>query len=123
MLILLGRLLFQLSATNYETVFSKIAESIHAIVNGKDTDDTTSNFTLVECLNLIMNFGAGSPVESVLLPYRCEDCQKEQLIQARTADLQASAGEVVPVKCPHCKSGNSVFDDFPEDYFQFLKFS
>lgn len=44
--------MFQLSATNYESVFSKIAESIHAIVNGKDTDDTTSNFTLVECLNL-----------------------------------------------------------------------
>lgn len=47
-----GRLLFQLSATNYDTVFSKISESLFAIINGKDTDESTVQFFIMEYLNL-----------------------------------------------------------------------
>eukprot|EP01132_Coremiostelium_polycephalum_P003622 gene3622-4511_t len=47
-----GSVIFQLSATNYETVSSKITEIIHAIVNGKESDEHTSQFYLIEHLNL-----------------------------------------------------------------------
>ncbi|EGG19811.1 neurofibromin [Cavenderia fasciculata] len=48
-----GRVIFQLSATNYESVSGKITEILHVVVSGKEPDDQFSNqFYLIEHLNL-----------------------------------------------------------------------
>ncbi|KAF2077194.1 hypothetical protein CYY_001515 [Polysphondylium violaceum] len=47
-----GKVIFQLSATNYETVSGKITEIIHAIVTGKETEELTNQFYLIEHMNL-----------------------------------------------------------------------
>ncbi|EFA82125.1 neurofibromin [Heterostelium album PN500] len=49
-----GKVIFQLSATNYETVSAKIGEILHVIVNGKGEADEafTNQFFLIEHLNL-----------------------------------------------------------------------
>ncbi|KYR01829.1 hypothetical protein DLAC_01846 [Tieghemostelium lacteum] len=47
-----GNVLFQLSATNYEAVSGKILDIFHSIASGKETDEQTNQFMLIEHLNL-----------------------------------------------------------------------
>eukprot|EP01113_Clastostelium_recurvatum_P009144 TRINITY_DN1436_c0_g1_i2.p1 TRINITY_DN1436_c0_g1~~TRINITY_DN1436_c0_g1_i2.p1 ORF type:complete len:2696 (+),score=879.69 TRINITY_DN1436_c0_g1_i2:238-8325(+) len=47
-----GSLLFQLSASNYEVVFSKILETLHTISIGKESEDVLNQLMLLEYFNL-----------------------------------------------------------------------
>lgn len=73
---------------------------------------------IVEQINLISNFACGGVVESIYVPYSCENC-KSELVGLYKVDALKQAGFKVPdLKCTKC-GGKAVFDDIPEEYFNF----
>lgn len=74
---------------------------------------------LVEQMNMIVNFAEGMIVESVMVPFSCQKCKSESLISYRVDDLKKLEFEIPEIKCPQC-SGPAIFDDLPEEYFDFL---
>ena len=75
---------------------------------------------VVEQINLIMNFVCGGTVESIYVPFCCQDCQKNSVCLYRSKDLQRADLDHLTAVCTHCK-GTAVFDDIPEEYFLFFK--
>lgn len=74
---------------------------------------------IVEQMNLISNFICGGEVESIFVPFCCEDCKGELVGLFKTADLKKINFELPELKCTKC-GGKAVFDDIPEEYFNFL---
>jgi hypothetical protein len=74
---------------------------------------------IVEQINLISNFTCGGLVESIYVPFCCNDCNTELLGLFRTSDLQKIKFQLPELKCAKC-SGPATFDDIPEEYFGFL---
>jgi hypothetical protein len=73
---------------------------------------------MVRQLNTISNFRGPGAVRSVMLPYYCESCEREEL---RLLEIP-EAGEVAPVKeCLRCEKcgGTCEFDDIPNNYLAF----
>ena len=73
---------------------------------------------IVEQINMISNFIAGGTIESIYLPYSCQDCKAPLMQLAPVARLKISR-ELPVLSCPKC-GGKVNFDEFPEDYFVFL---
>lgn len=74
---------------------------------------------LVEQMNMIVNFAEGMIIESVMVPFSCQKCKTETLISHRADALRKSEFEIPEMKCPRC-GGSAIFDDIPEEYFDFL---
>jgi hypothetical protein len=69
----------------------------------------------VEQVNLISNFTCGGTVESVQVPFSCNDCHSELSGLFKSEDLKKYQGKLPDLKCPKC-DGTAVFDDIPEQY-------
>ncbi len=75
---------------------------------------------IVEQINLISNFTSGGSVESIYVPFACNQC-KAELIGLFSCDALKAAGLEIPdVQCSKCP-GKAVFDDIPEEYLGFLQ--
>lgn len=74
---------------------------------------------IVEQVNLISNFVCGGQVESVYVPFSCENCKTELVGLFKTEDLKKLQLQLPELKCAKCR-GRAVFDDIPEEYFGFL---
>ena len=75
---------------------------------------------VVEQFNRTRNFGIGGTIESVMVPFVCKDCGKDLVGMFKTAFLKKIEFQVADLKCPNC-GGAAQFDDFPDEYFAFLK--
>ncbi|MCK6547394.1 hypothetical protein L6R52_16210 [Myxococcota bacterium] len=73
---------------------------------------------IVRQLNMISNFRGGGLIRSVMLPYYCADCSKEQ---HRLLELNGGAPPPIEdvVTCVSC-GGPAEFDDLPNTYMAFL---
>lgn len=74
---------------------------------------------IVEQINLISNFTAGGQVESIYIPYSCQQCRAELLGLCKAEDAKRMISGVPSLKCSKC-GGTAEFDDIPEEYFNFL---
>ena len=75
---------------------------------------------IVEQINLIANFLGGGTVESVLVPFSCNNCKSELVGLFKVADLKRIQLKIPDLKCSKC-GGTAVFDDIPEEYFAFIE--
>jgi anti-anti-sigma regulatory factor len=77
---------------------------------------------MMEQVNSVMNFRCGGAIDSLYLGFTCSKCRHVFNELAHTVDLkkQPKITEIPDRKCPKCGSDAS-FDDFPEEYFAFLK--
>lgn len=75
---------------------------------------------IVEQINLISNFTCGGEVVSIYVPFSCEQCKTELVGLFQVADLLKMGMEIPPLSCSKC-GGEAVFDDIPEEYFNFLE--
>ena len=99
-----------------------VREWIHFV---RRLGDSAGGFELERCspaivrqLNMISNFHGSGAVRSVMLPYYCSACQREEL---RPFDLPQAgpAGRIEEVlPCPEC-GGELEFDDLPGSYVAF----
>ena len=74
---------------------------------------------IVQQLSMIPDMAAGGVVESIYVPFACSKCHSELQALYSTADLIKSGCQIAPMKCSRC-SGEAVFDDIPDEYFNFL---
>lgn len=74
---------------------------------------------IVEQVNLISNFVCGGTVESVFIPFCCNQCKSELVGLFKSEDLKKIQLKVPDLKCSKC-GGKAVFDDIPEEYLGFL---
>jgi hypothetical protein len=74
---------------------------------------------IVEQINLISNFTAGGPIESIYVPFSCTSCKTELVGLFKTVDIKKISLQLPELKCSKC-GGKAVFDDIPEEYFGFL---
>ena len=76
---------------------------------------------IVEQINLISNFVCGGTVDSIFVPFSCQNCKTELVGLFKTESLKGQdLDHLPPLKCTKC-SGQAVFDDIPDEYFGFLK--
>ena len=75
---------------------------------------------MVEQINMISNFTCGGVVESVFVPFVCENCKAELVGCFRCTDIKKVNCNMPFLKCTKC-SGKAVFDDISEEYFAFLR--
>jgi hypothetical protein len=75
---------------------------------------------VVEQINLIMNFVCGGTIESIYVPFCCQNCQKNSVCLYRIKDLRKADLNNLHAVCRHCQ-GKAVFDDIPDEYFLFFK--
>ena len=75
---------------------------------------------IVEQINLISNFSCGGEVESLFIPFVCQDCGSELVGLFGAQALKKANFELPSLKCSKCNSSNAKFDDIPEEYFHFL---
>lgn len=76
---------------------------------------------IVEQMSLISNFVSGAKVESVYVPYVCENCNAELIGLFKTSTLKRINLKVPKLKCSKCGSDKTTFDDISDEYFHFLK--
>ena len=74
---------------------------------------------IVEQINLISDFTWGGEVESIYVPFACENCKSELIALFKTTDLNPENLNLPELKCTKC-SGKALFDDIEEEYFAFL---
>lgn len=74
---------------------------------------------IVEQINLISNFTCGGTVESLFIPFCCNQCKTELVGLFKSEDLKKLNLKVPDFKCAKC-GGKAVFDDIPEEYLGFL---
>jgi hypothetical protein len=74
---------------------------------------------IVEQINLISNFTAGGSVESIFVPFACNQCKSELVGLFACDALKAAQLQIPELQCSKCP-GKAVFDDIPEEYLGFL---
>lgn len=74
---------------------------------------------IVEQINMISNFTCGGAVDSIYVPFSCQNCKTELVGLFKTDDLKKIQNNLPELKCTKC-GGKAVFDDIPEEYFAFL---
>ena len=75
---------------------------------------------IVEQINMISNFTCGGKVESIFIPFVCENCKSELVGCFKCDDIKRVNFVIPTLKCTKC-SGKASFDDIPEEYFAFLQ--
>jgi anti-anti-sigma regulatory factor len=75
--------------------------------------------SIVQQINLIINFTAGGSVESLSVPFSCVNCSAE-LIGVFTIEVVKKLNLEVPDQvCTKCQ-GKALFDDIVTEYFGFI---
>ena len=74
---------------------------------------------IVEQINLISNFTCGAPVDSIFVPFSCENCKTELVGLFKGDALKKINFNVPALKCSKC-GGRALFDDIPDEFFSFL---
>lgn len=74
---------------------------------------------IVEQINLISNFTCGGQVESLYVPYLCQNCGAESAASFSVENIKSLNFEIPDGTCPKC-GGKAILDDVPEEYFSFL---
>lgn len=75
--------------------------------------------SIVQQINLIVNFTAGGSVESISVPFSCEKCSAELIGVFSVADLKQMNMQIPDQTCTKCQ-GKALFDDIASEYFGFL---
>lgn len=75
---------------------------------------------IVEQVNFMMNFCAGSAIESVCVPYLCDACKRQFVIVLSVDDLRVLGTRLPQVACPKC-GGSALFDEMEEEYLAFTR--
>ena len=75
--------------------------------------------SIVDQINLVLNFTVGSEVESIYVPFVCTNCKSELVGLFKCEDLIKRKFKIPDLKCTKC-SGKVEFDDIAEEYFGFL---
>ena len=70
-------------------------------------------------MNLIMNFAQHLKVESICLPFVCDNCKAELIGIESTEALKKVIPSIPSLKCTKC-GGKAIFDDIPDEYFTFM---
>ncbi|HEY0192417.1 MAG TPA: serine/threonine-protein kinase, partial [Kofleriaceae bacterium] len=75
----------------------------------------------VDQLNMVLNFGGGSKVLTVVAPYTCPGCGVEsgELIDVLADKATLAKGGLPEKECARC-GGKLEFDETPESYFAFV---
>ncbi|MBP6628913.1 MAG: hypothetical protein KBG28_07400 [Kofleriaceae bacterium] len=76
---------------------------------------------MIQQLNMIVAARGRAEVHSLLAPYVCDRCGREEsmLIDVGRDRHQLVAGQAPAMTCPECGAA-MVFNDFPQRYFLFL---
>lgn len=74
---------------------------------------------IVEQTNLITNFIGSHKLKSIKVPYICEDCNHEQLVEMNVEEIKAVSLNPEDVPCEKC-SNSAEFDELPDEYFHFI---
>ena len=98
-----------------------VREWIHFV---RKLSEVGRNFEMVRCspaivrqLNTIANFRGAGQVRSVMLPYYCPSCRKEEL---RSLELYSGVAPVIQEEIPCAGCGGIMeFDDIPSTYISF----
>ena len=91
-----------------------------AVQYGSQLKFTECSVQVVEQINLIVNFLAGGKVESVYLPFACTSCKKNFVLLMAVDRLRQIRDSLPNPNCPKCGSVTA-FDEFEDEYFNFLK--
>ncbi len=90
-----------------------------AVSKGAKLKFVECSTAIVEQINLISNFTCGGEVESIYVPFTCEDDNSELVGLFKVSDIVKMGFQIPPMKNPKT-GGKAVFDDIPEEYFGFL---
>ncbi len=77
------------------------------------------SLAIVEQLNSFSNFASGGTIQSIYLPFLCQNCQHDFVALCEKATLEARQYRVPSSPCPHCQ-GRAVFDD-TDEFFAFAR--
>lgn len=90
-------------------------------LNAKKTKITFTecSMAIVEQINLISNFTCGGTVNSLYVPYLCQNCGAESAAPYTVEQVKKLEFKMPDAKCPKC-GGKASFDDLPDEYFYFL---
>lgn len=96
--------------------------AIEELSSSKDVSFINCSITMVRQFNMISNFGGNGVVKSFIIPYFCEQCDKEyEFTLSKKEYLEKYPGLDAPgFECPSCKNALE-FDDLEDKYFHFLK--
>ena len=74
---------------------------------------------IVRQLNMISNFKGPGVIRSVLAPYYCDDCNRDEMkpISIGVESMNFEIVETIP--CPECGE-DMEFDDMPDSYLEFM---
>jgi DNA-directed RNA polymerase subunit RPC12/RpoP len=75
---------------------------------------------VVEQMNLIAGFLQGVKVQSIYLPYVCNQCDHEHMEKVASADFEKLKTELPVVACSNCENPDMEFDYLTEEYLYFL---
>jgi anti-anti-sigma regulatory factor len=75
--------------------------------------------SIIAQFSMILDFGCGARVRSVLAPFACESCAEEHL-QLMDADDSLASKLERELPCPRCGKPMQ-FDDLPEHFLAFRK--
>lgn len=73
---------------------------------------------VVRQMNMVPSFLGNAEVDSVFVPYVCDECEKEQMVLASAKEFQGGIKEVFPCDCG---DGEMELDGHPKQYFAFTK--
>ncbi len=96
--------------------------AIEKLSSSKDVSFIDCSITMVRQFNMISNFGGNGTIQSFMLPYFCEECDKEyEFTLSKEEYLEKCPDLDAPhFECPSCKNALE-FDDLEDKYFHFLK--
>lgn len=92
---------------------------IQSASDGRDVSLVRCSVSIVNQLNLVDGAQGRATVVSVMAPYYCEPCHRED---AQPLEVAAGVMPRLPkdVPCPGCGEA-MIFDDLPESFFGFLR--
>ena len=77
---------------------------------------------IVRQMNMVPSFKGHANIRSVQLPYACEKCDFESLINYEGEGLKSPVSNLPSgMVCENCKKGKLEFDESIEEYFAFLE--
>jgi len=87
---------------------------------GKKIVFVETSTAIVEQINLISNFACGGSVESLFVPFVCQDCGSELVGLFGAEALKKANFQLPNLKCTKCGAANAQFDDIPDEFFHFI---
>jgi len=95
-------------------------EAMEVITLKQNVDFIECSIPIVDQVNMISNFCQGGRIRSFFAPYVCENCDHEQEVLLSLNQFDEDTHKPPEAWCERCHQ-QLVFDDFEEEYFQFVK--